>query len=124
MNTSNSLDTPHDLEPKGTIESISPSSKGSASLEVDLERANKRIAKYNAERIAFVIVLLIIWDAHTFKSYSGWAPVIALLVLELVGLYIIAWRFDMHEVIQLFWGAMKSYSKRDVGDTPDDTASS
>lgn len=124
MNTNASSEGPRDLEPVKPNQEANPSSKGSASLEADLERANRRISRFNAERLLFVIVLIIIWDAHTFKSYDGWAPFVGLMVLEILGIYILAWRLDMHQVIQLAWGMMRSYGGRNAGDTPEDTASS
>ena len=124
MNTNASSDGPRDLEPANANQETNPSSKGSASTEADLARANQKIAKFNAERLVFCIILLIIWDAHTFKSYSDWAPVIGIMVLEILGIYILAWRLDMHQVIQLAWGMMRSYGGRNAGDTPEDTASS
>ena len=124
MSTNGLSGGPRDLEPVITNQETNPSSKGSASVEADLARANQEIAKFNAERLVFCIVLLIIWDAHTFKSYSDWAPVIGIMVLEILGIYILAWRFDMHEVIQLAWGVMRSYGGKNAGDAPEYTASS
>ena len=124
MSTNDFLEGPRDLEPNKPSNGTTPSAVGSASTEADLARANVKIAKFNSEQLVFCIVLLIIYDAHTFKSYDGWAPVLGLMVLEILGIYILAWRLDMHQVIQLAWGVMRSYGKGNVGDTPEDTASS
>ena len=110
---------PGDLEEGGGGDKkATPTSKSSAELERDLEDAKKQIAKHNAERAIFSIVLVIIWDNQVFKSYDGWAPVISILALELIGLFILAYRLEMHEVIRLFWGAMRAYGKQDPGDPP------
>ena len=97
---------------------VSPSGKSAAALEADLQAANKVISKHNAERVLFFLVLVVIWDAHTFKSSQGWAPPIGLLAFELIGSFVLAYRFDLHEVIQLFWGAMRSYGRQEVGPAP------
>ena len=95
-----------------------PTGKSAAALEEDLQAANRTIAKQKAERLVFLIVLVIIWDAHTFKSFSSWAPTISLLVLELIGFFVLAYRFDLHEVVKLFWGVIRTYGRQDPGDEP------
>lgn len=100
---------------EGPQDEPSPSERSSAALEQELQDAYARLG---GERLVFLIVLVIAWDAHTFKSYSSWAPCIALLVLELLAIFILAYRFKMHSVIQLFWGAIRGYAQKDPGNPP------
>lgn len=95
-----------------------PDANSLAALADENQKLKESARKHNAERLVFAIVILIIWDAHTFKSYESWAPVICLTVLEAMGLFILAWRLEMHEVVALFWGVMKSYGKQDPGEPP------
>ena len=101
---------------EGSESKPSPSERSSAALEQELQDAYARIG---GERLIFLIILVVIWDAHTFKTYRSWAPCISLLVLELLGIFILAYRFKMHEVIQLFWGAIRGYAQKDPGTAPD-----
>lgn len=103
---------------EGPSKEETPSGKSAAALEQELQSAKKTISKHNVERVLFVLVLVVVWDAHTFKSYQSWAPTISITVIELVGLFILAYRFEMHEVITLFWAAIRGYAQKDPGDPP------
>ena len=92
--------------------------KSAADISRELEEANKKIRKHNAERIIFGIVIMIFWNDYTFKGNDGWAPVISKLVLELIVVFVLSYRFGLHEIIKLYWSIMRAYGKSDPGEAP------
>jgi hypothetical protein len=94
----------------------SPAGKSAAALEADLEAANKKIAGYNAERFGAALIVIVIWDANIFPNFQGWAPPVSILILELVGLFMLAARLNLGEVVNLMVGALWAYGKRGESD--------
>lgn len=44
----------------------------------------------SAERFFFICVLIAVYDAHTFKSFQGWAGPVCLTFVEFAGLFVLA----------------------------------
>jgi hypothetical protein len=91
------------------------SSKAKAELEKDVERLE---ATLNAERFLIAVLVVGLFDAFMFKDYKTWGSPVALLIIEMAGLFVLARRLGVDELITLTRQLVRSWGRRGESDPP------
>lgn len=94
-----------DDDPTKRIETLSAAK---AQLEQDVERLE---ATLNAERFCIVVGITVLFDAFMFRDYQTATAPIALTAVEFAGLFVLARRLGVEEVISLTFEVLKSWRK-------------
>jgi hypothetical protein len=95
--------------------SANSSSKAKAELEKDVERLE---AILSTERFCIAITIIVVFDAFMFKDYRTWGSPIALLIIQLAGLFVLARRLGVDELITLTRQLVRSWGKKGESDPP------
>ena len=68
------------------------------SLENKITGLNNRIKE---ERFYFITIFIVLFDCIVFTNFNNWGAPIAILILEIIFLFIIAKKFSIEEVVAL-----------------------
>ena len=94
-----------DSDPSEKIKSLS---EAKAKLEQDVERLE---AALNAERFGIFAGITTLFDAFIFRDYNTSTAPLALVAVEFAGLFVLARRLGVDEVVYLTFEVLKSWRK-------------
>jgi len=90
------------------LRTASSEAEAKAQLESDVARLESTL---NAERFCIAVAVTVLFDAFMFRDYKVWSAPVALLVVELTGLFVLARRLKVDEVVGLTFEVLKSWGK-------------
>lgn len=86
----------------------SSTDRAKAQLEKDVEALE---ATLNAERFCVAVLIVVVFDAFMFREYKTWASPLALAAIEFAGLFVLARRLGVDEIVGLVYELVRSWGK-------------